>query len=191
MKAGKWNIGIALLSTMVILCSCDSERYEIVQSNSGTLIRLDRKTGEVAIISGNKLVLAKTPDETAAEEADAQKRAGALESPRVWPIVEVKQIGVTSADLTTAWRSGRMLYRFQVTPVPKGYERMSSLVAPFTLKFYDMGGFELLSVDLNYSDLTGVADSTGERVGLSANSSTDCSQSSYESVAYWNLSWRI
>jgi hypothetical protein len=58
---------IALLS----ITACSSNRYEIIQDKQGRILRLDRRTGEVALIRGNTVIKLKS-----AEEQEAKKEVG-------------------------------------------------------------------------------------------------------------------
>ena len=178
---------------LLALVSCGGERYELTQDQQGRTIRLDKRTGEVAVIAGDRLIIAKTPKQLEREEAAKRKQGEALTAPKTWPIQVFKQIGVTDATLTTSWQDGILRYQLLLRPVPKNYDKnaLLSFSAPLTLKLYDGAGFEVISLDLNRSDLTAIIEGSGNRVGLSANSSAPCSQSDYETLAVWSLNWRI
>jgi len=38
------------LCGILALCACDRERYELKEDKNGRLVRLDRKTGELALV---------------------------------------------------------------------------------------------------------------------------------------------
>lgn len=175
----------------LLMTSCGRDRYELTQDKQGRTIRLDKKTGEVAIIVGDRLIVAKSPVAIAAEDAAARERVKALGSPKIWPVKEFNQIGIEEATLTTIWREGYLKYRLELQPVPKNYDENTSFPAPLTLKFYDSSRFEVISVDLHRSDLTGIVDDKGNRIALSANSATLCAQNNYEILAAWSLLWRL
>lgn len=118
------------------LTSC-GDRYELAQDKEGRTIRLDKRTGEVAVIVGDRLVIAKTPEQVEAEETDARQEAEVLGSPKNWPQQTLKQIGVTTASLTTAWKDGSLRYQLYLLPVPKNYENNDRFSAPLVLRLYD------------------------------------------------------
>lgn len=175
------------------LASCGGDQYELTQDKRGRTIRLDKRTGEVAVVAGDRLNVLKTPEQVEADEAVVREQAKALGSPKTWPPKDFKQIGVTNATLKTVWKDGRLRYQLQLFPAPKNYENYDKNKSTLfsTLKFYDGSGFEVISVDLNRSDLVGIVDEKGDWVGLYANTSTSCSQSDYQALARWHLFWLL
>ena len=137
------------------------------------------------ILDGDRLIVP--------ESADQPKQKGRadrdLRLPFEWPAQEFKQIGVHEATLVTAWNDGKLQYQISLKPVPKNFDKGPLFVAPLTLIFIDVYGFQSVKVDLY--NLAGVTDEKGSRIGLSEDSSIPCSQAKYEELMLWTLSWRL
>ncbi len=184
-------LGAFKIVFLVSIISCGDNRYELAQDKNGRTIRLDKRTGEVAILEGDSLIVARTPEEKQSNEENALARMTAFRKPKTWPVLEFKQFGVEQAKLITSWKDGRLRYRLELRPVPKNFEKSTFLSPLLTLVLYDSSDFKVISVDLYRTDLTIGVDENGNALGLSANSSTPCSQEEYETIAVWNLLWHM
>jgi len=178
-------IVILMTISCILFTGCNRNRYELMEDKKGRVIRLDKETGEMAILMGDELVkviFAKDPD-PASEWALAKSMD--------WPFRPIKQIGADSVQVSTSWREGSVLYKFYVAPIPKKYLSNPIPGVKFTVLFYDIAGFELLKVHIDRDDITKIVDSLGNEVGLSANGSVSCSRQIYSSFFTWNLNWRL
>ncbi len=171
--------------------SCENDRYQLQYDKQGRTIRLDKKTGEVAIISGDRLIIAKSPKEVEAEENFLRLKRKILASPKAWPVMELKQIGVDKIMLTTMWKNNLMYYQLILSPVPRGFNEYDSYLAPFTLNFYDSSGFKIISIKLSKDKFTNNVNENGKVVAIFVNSSVQCSQDEYEVLDSFSLSYRL
>jgi hypothetical protein len=155
----------------------------------GRTVRLNKRTGEVIVIAGDKLTRLRDPSLVEAEERRQKGEDSALATPHRWPRDSQPVLGVDSMMLTTAYRDGALHYRLLIHPIPAGYATSKSEM-PFELQFMDEGGLLLGSTDLARSNLTRLVDRTGPR-GLEANGSVIMAADSYRLFKQWALPWRF
>lgn len=67
----------AVAPLLIVLVAC-TDRYQLAQDKEGRTIRLDRQTGEVAILSDGRLVVAKNEQQQAAEDTEKRSRGTRL-----------------------------------------------------------------------------------------------------------------
>lgn len=180
---------MTIAATLIAAVGC-TDRYEIAQDKEGRTVRLDKRTGEVAVLTDGRLVVAKSEQQLAAENQEKGNKDRTLSEPKMWPAQDFKNIGVDTGTLYTAWRDGMLRYQLQLTPIPKGFDQSYS-PSPLTLKLSDSAGFVVVEVEFKRADLLHVVDDQGKRYALSANASVRCSRENYESLTSWSLSWRF
>ena len=190
----------------IVISGCDqlhgTNRYEVLVDKNGRTIRLDRKTGEIAIIEGNTIVSAMGATEAEnTRKAEALKLAVAKRYPRV--VVEHLYM---EADLSTSWQDGKVYYDVRFNPLgsesveqgkAKGdtkTQNASNLPAfkkemlryQFSLLLEDQP-FELLRQQLS---LTYHADERGDIKGYGARGNVPMSQEMYKRIDAWNINWQ-
>ena len=182
-----------LAAGLALLIACGGDRYELKQDKFGRTVRLDKRTGEVVILEGDTLRKVRSEEELAADQKEAEVRAAALSKPKLWPPTDFPQIGVTSAELTTSWRDGRLLYRLNLSPVPKGYATFRSRLgmSPFTLIFHDQNAFQILEEPIPPGSTTTIVDDNDKPLSLSINGEVQCDQVKYGDLKFWTLTWQL
>jgi hypothetical protein len=181
----------ALLSAAVILMliGCDVGRYEIKEDKTGRTIRLDKWTGEITIIAGDRLVRVKTPSEQESERVLAQKFA----RPKNWDVIDIPQLGGTKATLVTSWLDNELHYQFTVSPITNQLTNARSLAwrasSRFRALIYDADNFKVLMVDLPLSRLDNTVDDKGKAINWQMIDSVPCTEEQYRRASSWNLSW--
>lgn len=84
--------------------------YDMKQDDKGRTVRINKITGEVSVIEGDKLV--KLKDEKALQaEQEAKRKLG---DAKVWPAVALPIAGGANAKLVTKWSDGVFYYQFFV-----------------------------------------------------------------------------
>jgi hypothetical protein len=122
----------ALLTALlaIALQSCDQlpgkDRYEIKQDSSGRTIRLDKQTGEISILEGDKLTpIQEEADKKATEqrrvaaEAATQSKLQALALPTMRLSKPFEMIGVKATAMDTMRTDGKLYFQLQLHPAPK------------------------------------------------------------------------
>jgi hypothetical protein len=185
-----------LLACGLLLSSCDqltSNRFELAKDTQGRTIRLDRKTGEVALIDSERIVNVKT-----AKEVEEQEKAEAtiLAMPKDWRNVSYPALGGVTGTLKTSWRDGQMLYQFTIAPISEQLAAPPSqgvlgFVPTLIVLLYDPNGFKVGEINLPLNQMTRGVDDKGKPQALSADGSIAISKSNYRSAAFWILNWRL
>ena len=75
---------IAFILALIFFVSCSSSRYELKESGKGGFLRLDKKTGEVAILSNGGLHRLKS-----VEEVEAEKKQAEIEKEKVEKFIKM------------------------------------------------------------------------------------------------------
>lgn len=172
------------------LTSCgNSDRYEITKDEEGRTLRLDKKTGEIAIISGDRVVIPKTQADIDAEKREQEEKA---REPKYWVPISLPSVGADKISLSTSWQNGHMYYKFRVEPVPPGWAKYSShKKAPFDLVFYDKGGFKIIEFEIPKNLFVRIVDDSGVPTGLSINSTMPCDLKEYAQLEDWSVEYRL
>lgn len=180
----------AITGLLLLAVSCNDSRYELKEDKQGNIVRLDKRTGEMAIISGGKLVSLKTPDQQAAE----QKAAEDLKTDKTWTPIVVKSLDV-NFNLATSWREGRLYYQFFFFPISERIRRAESSTwnrnDRFTVELMDENGFSLLTFDVPLLEMTRIENDNGKPAMEWCNGSISCSESSYRGVTDWTVHWTL
>ena len=143
-----------------------ADRYQLEQDSLGRMFRLDKQTGEVAVLENGRLVPIITPTE-----------AATLAAPKDWSIVASGDIGVESAYLRTRWSEGFMDYQLSFGPVPQNWEDETDRT--FTVVLRNTFGSVVISVPLSHSDLYTLVEESGQETGLLAGGRVACSPRQY------------
>ena len=203
----------------LFLAACDAgerSRYELGKDGSGNTVRLDRKTGEVAVISGDQI---KTLKDATKIDAERKARLAALEKVVTWGTEDIPQIGA-QAWLSTSWRDGKLYFSLTLGelaserlmdewtakseiergPTPKIDAKVTQAGlakamkhSPFTVHLLDANGFQLTSISIGLvgeSVLTRTVDETGTANRYEAKGSVPLSEDDYTRARRWTMKWR-
>ena len=207
----------AIVFVALFLADCgDSNRYEISKDGAGRTARLDKKTGEIAVIVDSQIQILKDPKELARE----QEKHKELAKPKEWDGVDNQNLNVRF-NLKTVWRDGKMFYNFQFyhlghrsalveywlvkaddkkTKDEKKKalaaftkERVSSDLAkasrhaPFIIQLYDDNGTRLQEIVV--SKLTRIVDDNGFVNSYQNESSIQLSAELYTQLKTFSVGW--
>lgn len=198
------------LIALVALSGCDQispSRYELTKDQSGRTLRLDKRTGEVAVVEGERI----SPIRDAKTvEAEKSTKTNDLAKAKPFSDISVTTFGF-DATLRTSWQDEKLLYfvRFQA-PKSRGFQPLDATArsegdppaktapkpAPvdwskfgrytWTLLLED-APFELAKQSLNF---TGVVDDNGKIYSQEAKGSIAMSSETYRRIDNWNVMWR-
>lgn len=180
---------VLVLSTLGF-ASCENNRYELQKDDSGRIIRLDKKTGDVVVIEGDKTVKVKSQKEQEAEERTTKAILTDLAKPKEWPSQEIPELGVFSTVMITSWREGLLYYQLSMSPVPEKFETSRSR-SSFVVSFMDSSGFQIAMEDIDRAKVSKAVWDSDKGILLMVNSSIPCSAQIYKNISSWNLSWRF
>ena len=186
-----------LVLTIVVFClstSCQDDAYELKEDENGRTIRLNKRTGEVAVLGSDSLQVLKTTDELEAmAEAEELARA-ALREAKIWPYPGgIPQLDVDEALLITSWRDEKLYYQLSLTPVPKNFDtaKKSNSLSHFKVNFQDSGNFNVLVLNIVLSQFSIIIDPDGTPMNINVNSSVTCSKEDYQMIQSWRALWNF
>lgn len=199
---------IGLMVCLSLLTSCDQigNRYEITKDQSGRTLRLDKRTGEVAVIEGERIAPIRS-----AKDVDAEKQVTtrSLADAKNYPPVPLHQLGV-NAVLRTSWQDGKLLYAVTFkslnADVPKpsadqaGMQAGKAESAPDKTKQADWHRFDRTSFWLVLEDTPfelarvplstyNIWDDNEKVIGKEAKGSIVMSSDTYTRIDVWNMMW--
>jgi len=166
---------------LFVLCSCGVDRYELTEDKNGRIIRLDKLTGRMTILDGDKLVEVKTSEDIEAARVGTQELAKAKE----WPELHLKQYGIEQIRFITSWREGVLHYRVRLQPYIEELRQGEQNRIIFHLR--DEGAFLLLEISPILRSYTRVVDDEGKFRRLEFEGTVLCSESTYRNIGNIDL----
>ncbi len=206
------------------LLGCDtannSNRYELGKDASGNTVRLDKKTGEVAIISGDQI---RTVKDAAQADAERKARLAHLEETKVLLPLDIPQLDV-QVSLATSWRDGTLYFSFELDDLPdaKAFQKWlasrpaESRANPSAVNLSDAPKIDAKAHDARLKktfshtpftihlydkngfklesivafDLTRTVNDEGLTNNLDAKGTRPMSEEDYRRVDHWSFEWR-
>jgi hypothetical protein len=184
------RIGLILLVFGTTLC-CDN--YTVTKDSEGRTIRLNKSSGEVVVIEGDRMLVPKSKEEVEAEkkanESKLREQKEKLANRREW---DQSMILKTRVTLNTIYLGSQMRFKLVFENLPEKWEESSYVTRPFTLIFLK-NGIEVFSQPLNRSDFARIVDDSQKNVkyGLSYDGSIPMTPEEYEMLGGWTISWSI
>jgi hypothetical protein len=205
----------AVVVPLLLIAACgDGDRYEISKEPSGRTVRLDKKTGEIAVIEGHEIKVLKDPKLLEKEKEDQRS----LAKPRYWPAIENPNLNVRFT-LKTSWRDGEMFYELAFYHIEKTNAEWEVLVAdtdekkkkakaklakysealvsaqlnrvathaPFTVQLFDGDSTKLR--DIQVTRLTRIVDGKGLAQAYEYQSSMSISSELYSQLKNFSVQW--
>lgn len=170
---------LAVVAT-ILLSSC----YEVKQDEKGRTIKVNRLTGEVSVIEGDKIITLKTNKDVKADQ-EAAKRLGAAKK---WREIDLNIAGGTTANLVTKWSDGIMYYQFFVN---KNLRGKGDNRAQLTIQLEDNASFLIEEISVPISAMTGTVGSDGKTVEtMEHKSQRPMGEETYSRLTEWNVAWR-
>lgn len=115
-----------------------------------------------------------------------------LSTSRQWSKKILKQFENAEAELTTSWSAGKLHYTLEVSPNGGSFDRyIKDSLADNKLAIHleDMGGLNLLTVEVPLKVMTSVTNSRGEPLGLLMEGDVRFAKQMYKAATDWSLTW--
>jgi len=205
---------LGMLTVCMFLSACDflggNNRYELSKDAAGNTVRLDKRTGEIAVIKDGQIRQLK---DAAQAEAERKAQFAQLEQLKSWPTADLSSIDVQAA-LATSWRGDKMYYSFSLSSLPEAKEiqawfalpqdKRESLPkydadkraqelnraiqrGPFSVELSDANDFVIQQFSVG--TLTRLVDDKGLPNALEAKASIAMSAEDYNRIKRWNVRW--
>jgi len=123
---------------------------------------------------------------------EARSEAKYLAEAKQWDKKILSQLENAEAELTTSWVAGKLHYTLNVSPYNGSFDRyIKDTLADNKLALHvdDMGGLNLLTIEVPVKKMTPIADSQGEPATLQARGDVRCTRQMYKAIADWSLTW--
>ena len=184
---------ILSLAFCCLLQACSNDRYQIDKDKSGRTIRLDKKTGEMALIEDGQIKKLTEADMTAAYSPP---------DPRTLNTISLKHVGADSATCKSQWRDNYIYMIVDIWPIPSAYTNFithkprdvaESLRQdmPFTLYLYDESGFEIEKDIINRAEILRIVDDRGNTTCLRINLKIYASLEIYTRTVNWAIAFNF
>ena len=175
----------------ILLVACDSkestENWGLVASSNGLVYRINKTTGGVSLIAGEQ--------GTELVELNERNRDDAKKNYlKDWPVQIIEPLGDITVSLKTTWRDGKLHYQLSAYPyrsaLKKAREEKSILAdAAFVIVLFDRDGFELESIPVRISAMSGIVDDSGKISAMRATGSRVCSVDTYDALGSAAVQW--
>ena len=200
---------IPLLVALAALSGCDQlspSRYEVTKDQSGRTLRLDKRTGEVAVIEGERISPIR---DSKTVDTERERRANDLARAKSYPVIALQQFGL-EASLRTSWQDDKLLYAVTFGPIDKMGAKKDGATAtsaanalkpvtkpanPDWTKFkrhtwtliLEDTPFELAQTKLSFARMV---DENEKTLGHEAKGGIAMSSETYKRIDVWNVMWR-
>jgi hypothetical protein len=143
---------LALVGATALVSGC----YQVVQTESGRIVRLNKVTGEVDEVVDGRLVRAQTPEEIERERASRSPDEIQMAARRNWEPITLPIDGGTQVQLSTKY-DVNMLY---ILRAEKDWRRQPGRsFASIVLSLSDVDGFEVASATIPLAEMVGLVGS--------------------------------
>ena len=168
-----------------------NNRYELKQDSAGRTIRLDKQTGDIALVEAGKVTPIPSEVQLRQEQLVQQARIAALSAPKFFPPLPMEAIGGKTATVSTMWRDGKLHFQLVFIPPPRRSSQSFGIgLSAFRVSFYDANGFAIAEEPIPTQELAYISDEKGHVIiNMTANWAFPLSQDAYESITGWNLNW--
>lgn len=168
---------------LLVIIAFTAGCYDMKQDDKGRTIKVNRITGEVSVIEGDKIVKLKNEKELLVEQEASKKLAEA----KIWPNITLPVVGGANAHLVTKWSNGNFYFQFFVD---KNLRGKGSYFARLNIQLYDEASFLLKNIPIQVSTMTGVLGlDTKTIVSMEYSGQEPMSEGTYKEISTWNVSW--
>jgi hypothetical protein len=200
-----------VLLVLILQSGCEKkDRYAIEQGKDGRIYRLDRETGEMVAVSGDKLIAISTPESQIIEK----KLEADLAEEKYWSDQTIPAPANLKCKLKTSWREGRMYYIFSIYPLEqtsvnaegKQLEASSAKASrdwewldqynrdfrtSITIHMNDKGSFKLADIHVPFYTVIRIVNAKGEPSHIQGDGTIYCTSEMYKAFNDWSLTWNL
>src|SRR4030042_3386630 len=177
LKGGNMKL-IPLLFFMFIILPVIVGCYEMKQDDKGRTVKINKITGAVSVIDGDKIVKLKDEDDIKAET----KKLG---ESKIWPVLPLPIVGSANAILKTKWSDGKIYYQFFVD---KNLRGKGNYYATLNIQLYDSYAFLIEEIPVPVSSMTGRLGADGKTIESEEfKDQKPMSEDEYKKIKEWGL----
>ena len=167
------------MALLLLIAGC----YEMKQDEKGRTVKINKITGEVSVIEGNRIIKLKDENEIKAEQEATKK----LEDAKTWQDIPLLISGSTKASLITKWSDGNLYYQFFVD---KNLRGKGKYLAKLTIQLFDNASFLIKDIPVSVSSMTGQVGLDGKTIeSMEFKGQISMSEDAYKKIKEWNVVW--
>lgn len=168
------TIGLSL-----VLAGC----YEMKHDDKGRTVKINKITGEVSVIEGDKIIKLKDEKDAKAEQEATRK----LGEPKVWANIPLSIVGGANARLITKWSDGNIYFQFFVD---KNLRGKGKYFANLNVQLHDNAEFLIEEIPIPVSSMTGQVGADGKIIeSMEYKGKKPMSEDTYKKLKIWNVTW--
>lgn len=168
-----------IVVALLVLAGC----YEMKQDDKGRTVKVNKITGELSVIDGDKIIKLKNEKEVKAEQEEAKKLGDA----KRWPEVSLAIANGTNARLVTKWNDGIMYYQFFID---KNLRDKGNYLARLSIQLHDNAQFLIEEIPVSVSSMTGSLGLDGKTVeSMEYKGQKPMTEEVYKKISEWNVTW--
>jgi hypothetical protein len=173
---------LKLLLFVVIVIAILTGCYDTKQDEKGRTVRINRITGEMYIVDGDKIIKLKTEKEFEAEK-EAAEQLGALKE---WPAIPILN-KYANTTLKTKWSDGNIYYQLYVD---KNLRDIANYHAELTIELYDSESFLIRKIYVRANSMVVAVDSDGKTIeAMEYKEKMPMSEVAYKKIKKWDVIW--
>lgn len=170
---------LALVILVLLIVGC----YEMKQDEKGRTIKINKITGEVSVIDGDKILKLKDENDIKAEH-EATKKLGDAKTLREIPL---SIDGVANSRLITKWSDGNLYYQFFVD---KNLRGKGSTFARLTIQLFDNAAFLIEQIPVPLSSMTGLLGADNKTIdSMEYKGQLPMGKDTYNKINEWDVIW--
>jgi len=157
--------------------------YEMKQDEKGRTVKINKITGEISVIEGDRILKLKDENDIKVEQAAAKK----LGEAKRWPEISLPIVGGSKARLITKWTDGSLYYQFFVD---KNLRGKGNYFANLTIKLHDDDSFLIKDIPVTVSSMTGQIGLDQKTIeSMQTKGQVPMGEDTYKKIADWNVVW--
>ena len=169
---------LSFFIAITILTGC----YDTKQDEKGRIVKINRITGEVSVIDGDKITKLKTEKEVESEQETAKQ----LDESKAWPAIPILK-KYANATLNTKWNNGNIYYHLYVD---KNLINISNYNATLTIELYDSESFLLRKIPVYINNMVVAIDANGRIIdAMQFKEKVPMSEEIYKKIEKWDVIW--
>lgn len=168
-----------LVALVPLIIGC----YELKQDEKGRTVKINKITGEVFVIEGNRIVKLKDESDIKAEQEATKK----LSEAKTWPETTLQKFDGAKLRLITKWSDGNLCYQFFVD---KNLRAKGDYHAGLSVRLYDNASFLIKEIDLPVPDMTGRIGLDGKTItSMESYGQIPMNSELYKKIKSWKVAW--
>ncbi|MGA2780784.1 MAG: hypothetical protein ABSF13_02560 [Smithella sp.] len=173
---------LKLLLSVVIAIAITIGCYDSKQDEKGRTVRINRITGEMYVIDGDKIIKLKTEKEVKAEQ-EADKQLG---ESKTWPAIPILN-RYANTTLKTKWSDGNIYYQLYLD---KNLGDIAKYNAELTIELYDSESFLIRKIPVRVNNMVSAVDSNGSTIeSMQYKEKMPMSENAYKKIERWDVIW--